>query len=70
MRIDRHDDRTILVPDTGGEWRYVMYPHSIGDMLFIQATGDRATIDIHHITTNASAELTPPTFDDTSTAAS
>jgi hypothetical protein len=68
LRIDRHDDRTILVPDTGGEWRYVMYPHSIGDMLFIQATGDGATIDIDHINTNAAAELTPPAFDDSSTA--
>ncbi|MEV4110388.1 putative Ig domain-containing protein [Nonomuraea sp. NPDC049695] len=68
LRIDRHDDRTILVPDTRREWRYVMYPHSIGDMLFIQATGDGATVDIDRITTNAAAELTPPTFDDTSTA--
>ncbi|UXY24203.1 putative Ig domain-containing protein [Streptomyces cynarae] len=67
LRLDRHDDRTILVPNTGGEWRYVMYPHSIGDILFIQATGN-GTIDIDHINTNAAAELTPPTFDDTSTA--
>ncbi len=68
LRIDRHDDRTVLVPDTGGQWRYVMYPRSIGDMLFVQATGDGATIDIDHIDTNAAAGLTPPTFDDTSTA--
>ncbi|MBP2352613.1 hypothetical protein JOF29_003696 [Kribbella aluminosa] len=68
LRIDRHDDRTIVVPDTGGEWRYVTYPRSIGDMLFLQATGNGATIDIDHINTNAAAELTPPTFDDTSTA--
>ncbi len=68
LRLDRHDDRTILAPDTGGEWRYVTYPHPIGDMLFIQATGDDATIDIDHLNTNAAAELTPPTFDDTSTA--
>ncbi|MER6141797.1 putative Ig domain-containing protein [Streptomyces sparsogenes] len=67
LRLDRHDDRTILVPDTGGTWRYVMYPRSIGDILFIKATGN-GTIDIDHINTNAAAELTPPTFDDTSTA--
>ncbi|NUS83075.1 MAG: hypothetical protein HOY75_10045 [Streptomyces sp.] len=67
LRLDRHDDRTILVPDTGGKWRYVMYPQSIGDILFIKATGN-GTIDIDHINTNAADELTPPAFDDTSTA--
>ncbi|MEV3861640.1 Ig domain-containing protein [Streptomyces sp. NPDC050095] len=65
LRLDRHDDRTILVPDTGGAWRYVMYPHSMGDILFIRATGS-GTIDIDHVNTNAAGELTPPSFDDTS----
>ncbi|WP_205324698.1 discoidin domain-containing protein [Glycomyces sp. YM15] len=54
------DSRNVIVPDTGGAWRYVMLDRAIGDILFIEATG--ATVDVDHINTNAAVELTPPSF--------
>ena len=55
-------DRTIIVPDTGGEWRYVTVDGSMGDMLIIETEG--AQVDIDHININSSTELTPPAFPD------
>ncbi|MCH7229440.1 putative Ig domain-containing protein [Glycomyces sp. L485] len=53
-------DRTLLVPDTGGEWRYVTADRSMGDILFIETEG--ATVDIDHINIDAEADLTGPVF--------
>lgn len=51
---------SIIVPDTGGEWRYVTVDRGMGDLLYIETEG--ATVDIDHIDINASEELTPPEF--------
>ncbi|GAB4004908.1 hypothetical protein GCM10029992_51240 [Glycomyces albus] len=53
-------DRTVIVPDTGGEWRYVTVERSMGDILFIETEG--ATVDIDHINVDASTELDGPVF--------
>jgi hypothetical protein len=54
--------RTIIVPDTGGEWRNVTVDGAMGDMLIIETEG--AQVDIDHININAATELTPPGFPD------
>jgi hypothetical protein len=56
----------ILIPNTNGQWRYVTYTmnslQSLGDILYITAIGDGATIDIDHLNVNAGTLLTPPSF--------
>jgi hypothetical protein len=60
-------DRSILLPDTGGSWQYVVVdltgPETINDLLYLEASGT-ATVDIDHISVDA-ASMTPPTMRDT-----
>ncbi|MFD5318851.1 putative Ig domain-containing protein [Streptomyces sp. NPDC127098] len=53
-------DYPVIVPDTGGQWRYVTVDGPMDDILFIEAEG--AAVDIDHININAEAELTGPVF--------
>ncbi|WP_335992189.1 discoidin domain-containing protein [Glycomyces sp. MUSA5-2] len=63
LRFGYGNDTTVIVPDTGGEWRYVVLNQALGDMLFIEAAG--SAVDLDHINTNGANELTPPAFADT-----
>lgn len=53
-------DYPVIVPNTGGEWRYVTTDGPMDDILFIEAEG--ATVDLDHININAAAGLTGPVF--------
>ncbi|WP_350275637.1 putative Ig domain-containing protein [Kribbella sp. HUAS MG21] len=53
-------DYPVIVPDTGGEWRYVTTAGPMDDILFIETEG--AAVDIDHLNINAAAELTGPVF--------
>ncbi|HWD80781.1 MAG TPA: putative Ig domain-containing protein, partial [Kribbella sp.] len=53
-------DYPVIVPDTGGQWRYVTTDGPMDDILFIEVEG--ATVDLDHININAAAELTGPVF--------
>lgn len=62
----------IVVPDTGGEWRYVWLDlhlektrGAVGDnILFLKATGSDAKVDVVSVLAQANGILTPPTFAD------
>lgn len=62
----------IVVPDTGGEWRYVWLdlalaktPGAVGEnILFLQATGSDAQVDVAGLLAQANGVLTPPVFAD------
>jgi hypothetical protein len=62
----------IVVPDTGGEWRYVWLdlalesiPASIGDnIVFLRATQSDARVDVASVLAQANGVLTPPVFAD------
>ncbi|MFC3492665.1 discoidin domain-containing protein [Glycomyces rhizosphaerae] len=53
-------DTTVIVPDTGGEWRYVTVTRGMDNILFIETEG--ATVDFDHININAQAEIDAPVF--------
>lgn len=62
----------IVVPDTGGAWRYVWLdlaleqtPGAIGDnIVFLRATGSDARVDVSAVLAQANGVLTPPVFTD------
>ncbi|NUR59813.1 MAG: hypothetical protein HOV87_14250 [Catenulispora sp.] len=64
--------RTITLPDTGGQWRYVTYDvafaavhaNRVGDNIgYYTVTGpDGGTVDIRHVNTLAAAQLSIPQF--------
>ncbi|WP_109209786.1 MULTISPECIES: alginate lyase family protein [Microbacterium] len=62
----------IVVPDTGGEWRYVWVdlhvdktPGAVGDnILFLRETGSAAQVDVSGVLAQANGVLTPPVFAD------
>ncbi|MDT0343851.1 putative Ig domain-containing protein [Streptomyces litchfieldiae] len=65
LRTARHGhsmqrEYPMIVPDTGGAWRYVTVDGPMDDILFIETEG--ATVDLDHININAQAELTGPVF--------
>jgi chitodextrinase len=65
----------IVVPDTGGEWRYVWLdlhqekiPGAVGDnIIFLKATGSEAKVDVASVLAQANGVLTPPVFADAPT---
>jgi|GEM_PF-514388 len=66
LEINGWSDEPIVIPDTGGEWKYVNYTlghlRGLGDLIYLKAFGDGTVIDIDHINLVASAQLTPPVF--------
>jgi hypothetical protein len=52
----------IALPNTRGQWRYVVVPVSIGDFLPLIITGNGTTVDIDHVNVQASTLLSPPAF--------
>jgi len=62
----------IVVPDTGGRWRYVWLdlnvdetPGAVGDnIVFLKATGSDAAVDVAGVLAQANGVLTPPLFAD------
>jgi hypothetical protein len=52
----------IALPNTRGQWRYVVVPVNIGDFLPLTITGNGTTVDIDHVNVQASTLLSPPAF--------
>jgi hypothetical protein len=50
------------IPDTHGQWRYVILPGNVNDYLPLKFTGNGTTVDVDHINVKASTLLTPPAF--------
>jgi len=50
------------LPDTHGEWRYVIVPGTVNDFLSFTFTGGGTTIDIDHLNIQAGTVLSPPAF--------
>jgi large repetitive protein len=51
------------LPDTKGEWKYVVLAGGFGDMVFMTVKGaPGVTVDIDSVDTAASTNLTPPVF--------
>jgi hypothetical protein len=53
---------SIALPDTRGQWRYVVAPVNLGDYLQLTITGAGTTVDIDHINRQSSTQLSPPVF--------
>jgi hypothetical protein len=53
---------THQLPDTQGEWRYVLIPAGLGDFLPLTVTGAGTTVDIDHINIQAGTLLSAPAF--------
>jgi hypothetical protein len=53
---------SIAVPNTRGQWRYVVAPVNLGDFLPLTITGAGTTVDIDHINVQSSTLLSPPVF--------
>jgi hypothetical protein len=51
-----------ILPNTQGQWRYVILPGSVSDFLPLVFTGNGTTVDVDSINVKASTLLTPPVF--------
>jgi hypothetical protein len=51
-----------LLPDTQGQWRYVIFPGNVNDFLPFIVKGSGTQVDIDHINVKSSTLLTPPVF--------
>ena len=56
------DGMSLALPDTRGQWRYVVVPINLGDFLQLKITGAGTTVDIDHINVKSSTLLSPPVF--------
>jgi hypothetical protein len=57
------NDSTFTLPDTKGEWKYVVLAGGFGDMVFMTVKGaPGVTVDIDSVDTAADTNLTPPVF--------
>ncbi|CAN7167903.1 discoidin domain-containing protein [Pseudoduganella sp. LjRoot289] len=54
--------RSIPLPDTHGEWRYVIFTGNVDDFIPLTFTGNGTTVDVDHVNVKASTLLTPPVF--------
>ncbi|MEO7577838.1 MAG: discoidin domain-containing protein, partial [Massilia sp.] len=50
------------LPDTHGQWRYVILPGNVNDFMPLTFSGNGTTVDVDHINVKASTLLTPPAF--------
>jgi hypothetical protein len=53
---------SITLPNTRGQWRYVVAPINLPDFLPLTITGNGTTVDIDHINIQSSTLLSPPVF--------
>ena len=53
---------TIPLPNTHGEWRYVIFTGNVNDYIPLTITGNGTTVDVDHVNVKASTLLTPPVF--------
>jgi large repetitive protein len=53
---------TIPLPNTHGEWRYVIFSGNVNDYIPLTITGNGTTVDVDHVNVKASTLLTPPVF--------
>ncbi|MVW59649.1 hypothetical protein GPY61_06875 [Massilia sp. NEAU-DD11] len=56
------DGLSLALPNTRGQWRYVVVPLNLGDFLPLKVTGAGTTVDIDHINVKSSTLLSPPVF--------
>ncbi|WP_413674775.1 OmpL47-type beta-barrel domain-containing protein [Massilia cellulosiltytica] len=56
------DGMSLALPNTRGQWRYVVVPLNLGDFLPLKVTGAGTTVDIDHINVKSSTLLSPPVF--------
>ncbi|WP_395408470.1 discoidin domain-containing protein [Pseudoduganella sp. UC29_106] len=52
----------LALPNTRGQWRYMVVPMNIPDFLKINISGNGTTVDIDHINVQSSTLLSPPVF--------
>jgi hypothetical protein len=52
----------LALPNTRGQWRYVVAPVNLPDFLPLTITGAGTTVDIDHINVQSSTLLSPPVF--------
>ncbi|PQO86924.1 hypothetical protein C5614_31355, partial [Massilia phosphatilytica] len=52
----------MALPDTRGQWRYIVVPVNLGDYLPLTITGNGTAVDIDHINVQSSTLLSPPVF--------
>jgi hypothetical protein len=53
---------SIVLPNTRGQWRYVVVPFNMPDFLMLTFTGNGTTVDVDHINVQSSTLLSPPVF--------
>jgi hypothetical protein len=53
---------SLALPNTRGQWRYMVVPVNLGDFLPLTITGSGTTVDIDHINVKSSTLLSPPVF--------
>ncbi len=56
------DGNVLALPNTRGQWRYMVVPINIPDFLQINITGNGTTVDVDHINVQSSTLLSPPVF--------
>ena len=54
--------RSIPLPDTHGQWRYVIFSGNVDDFIPLTIMGNGTTVDVDHVNVKASTLLTPPVF--------
>jgi len=52
----------IALPNTRGQWRYVVMSRDMPDFLPLKITGNGTTVDIDHVNIQSSTLLSPPVF--------
>ncbi|SFV05956.1 discoidin domain-containing protein, partial [Pseudoduganella namucuonensis] len=53
---------TYQLPDTKGQWRYVVVPGGVNDYLPLTIKGAGTKVDVDHLNIQVSTSLTPPAF--------
>lgn len=54
--------KSMPLPDTHGQWRYVIFSGNVDDYIPLTLTGNGTTVDVDHVNVQASTLLTPPVF--------
>ena len=52
----------VYLPNTRGQWRYMVVPFNMPDFLTLTITGNGTTVDVDHINIQSSTLLSPPVF--------